>query len=150
MTNLALSIVEFSSHGPHGVSIAMLTFLGLHALENGPSYKPSLCSEYKRRLCAMIFFGDKLGVAFTGRPPMISRRYCSSPLPLDIRDEDLAADEATLMKSFHSLDNHGWNTEGKLYPSTLIRARSMISLVRDELIEIALEKGAFVTVEQLL
>lgn len=141
---------EMSSHAPHGVSVAMLTYMGLHVLENGPNYRPTLCSENKRRLAAMVFSGDKLGVAFTGRPPLISRRYYSTPLPLDIKDEDLAADEATLLKAFYSLDEEGWNTEGRIYPSTMMRARSIISFIRDELTEVALGKGVYVTIDQLL
>lgn len=99
---------------------------------------------------AQIFNSDKLGVAFTGRPPHINRRYCSTPLPLDIRDTDLAADEATLLKAFNSLDENGWNTDGGMYSSTLIRARCMIAYIRDELFEIALSKGVPVKVDDLL
>lgn len=128
----------------------MLTSLGLHALENDELYEPTLCSEYKRRLVAQIFASDKLGVAFTGRPPLISRRYCSTPLPLDFRDEDLAADQATLKRASQSLDAKGWNTDGGLYPISVIRARCIFAFVRDEIVEVALDKRVYATIDQLL
>jgi hypothetical protein len=59
-------------------------------------------------------------------------------MPLDISDEDLGSDDATLMRAFNSLDDHGWNTVGEIYPTTMIRARHMIAVIRDELIDIAL------------
>lgn len=133
----------------HGFTVTLLMYLGLHALENVDSYVPSLCSENKRRLVAQVFNSDKLGVAFAGRPPLISRRYYSTPLPLDISDEDLASDEATLMRAYHSLDHCGWNTHGGLYSATVIRARCMIAVIRDELMEISLSKQVTVSVDHL-
>lgn len=140
-----------SSFGSHGVSATMMTFLGLHALgSESRSYRPSICSENKRRIVCSIFISDKLGATFTGRPPLISRRYMSTPLPLDIPDADLAGDESTLFKAVQSLDSQGWNTDGAIYPSTVMRARCMIALVRDEIIEVALNNGAHISREYLL
>lgn len=89
-------------------------------------------------------------VSFTGRPPLISHRYASTPLPLDLRDEDLLSDGPTLVQAVASLDDKGWNTSGGVYSSTLIRARAMLAFVRDELIEIALSTGKGTTLEALL
>lgn len=127
----------------------MMTYLGLHALEHEAPYKPSLCSENKRRLAAQIFASDKVGMAFTGRPPLISRQYCSTALPLDIRDEDLTGGVANIARAAESLNGQGWNTKGELYPATFIRARSMIAFVRDELLEVSLSKNVFVTIDHL-
>ncbi|KAK2608844.1 hypothetical protein QQS21_002557 [Conoideocrella luteorostrata] len=141
---------SFSSHASHGVTIAMMAYLGLHALEDKKPYKPTFSSEYKRRLATQIFVSDKLGIAFTGRPPFITGRYCSIPLPLDICDEDLASEEAAFERACSFVDEAGWNTRGGLYPATVTRARAMTSFVRDELLEIALGKGVFATTDQLL
>lgn len=127
----------------------MLTYLGLHALENGPSYRPTLCSEYRRRLVAQIFTTDKFGVSFAGRPPSLTGTFCSTPMPLDISDEDLGSDDTTLMQAFNLLDDHGWNTVGEIYPTTMIRARHMIAVIRDELIDIALCNRRPVDINQL-
>lgn len=126
-----------------------MTYLGLHVLENGDTYKPSFCSENKRRVVAQIFIGDKLSCAFSGRPPLLSRRYFSTPLPLDLRDEDLMSDSVTILRAAGELDERGWNMLGGLYPATIIRARCMMAFVRDELIEIALSKGVFITLDHL-
>ncbi|PYI03045.1 hypothetical protein BO78DRAFT_207369 [Aspergillus sclerotiicarbonarius CBS 121057] len=138
-----------SSYVSHSLTVTMLTYLGRHVLEDRPSYRPSFCSENQRRLAAQIFTTDKFGVAFTGRPPLLPLAYFSTPPPLDLRDEDLASDEATLMQAVESLDDHGWNTSGDVYPATLIRARYMIAAIRDEILSIALRKHNPVDIEQL-
>lgn len=134
----------------HGTTVTMSTCLGMHVLENEEPYEPTLCSEYKRRLFAQIYHSDKVGVSYTGTPPLISRRYCSTPLPLDIGDDDLASDRETIMKAVYALDDQGWNTQGNVHSATVIRARSMLSNIREELLEIALGKNVFVTTDQLL
>jgi hypothetical protein len=127
----------------------MMTFLGLHVQQSDALYRPTLCSELRRRIFAQVFVSDKLVVSFTGRPPLLSRRFCTTPLPLDIRDEDLAAEPEVLDRAVASLDQNGWNTDGGLYSATLIRARTMIAYVRDELIEIALSQNTLVSLDHL-
>lgn len=127
----------------------MMTFLGLHVQQHDALYQPTLCSENRRRLFYQIFTSDKLVVSFTGRPPLVSRRFCSTPLPLDISDEDLASDASKLNRAVASLDPNGWNTHGAMYSVTVIRARAMIAHVRDELVEIALSHNISVSLEHL-
>lgn len=134
----------------HGTTISLLTFLGLHAEPGTSHYKPNLCLENKRRLFAYCFNIDKVIVAFTGRPPLLSGRYCSTPLPLDLSDEDLMADEETLQSVVESLDENGWNTRGKVYPATLLRARVMCSYIQDEILELALSPRPKTSLEDLL
>ncbi len=126
-----------------------MTFLGTQAEEQTSSYVPTSYSEYKRRTAIHIFTRDKLGVAFTGRPPLISHRYFSTPMPLDIADQDLL-DAASLERAARSVDDKGWNTDGKLHSSTAIRARFMISMIRDELVEATLSKASHVNIDYLL
>ncbi|KAI9162815.1 C6 transcription factor [Paramyrothecium foliicola] len=137
------------SMSAHGVSVTMMTFLGLHVLENGPSYTPSFCSEYRRRIFAQVFCSDKLGMVFTGRPPLIGHRFCCTPMPLDIPDEHLMADPATLARVVQSLDRNGWGTAGVISPTTILRARFMVACIRDEIHEIALGRNIAVTLDQL-
>jgi hypothetical protein len=92
---------------------------------------------------------DKVIVSFTGRPPLMSYRYASTPLPLDLRDEDLLSDGATLARAVAALDGNGWNTSGGVYSVTLLRARSMLAFIRDELVEIALSTQKGITLEIL-
>ncbi|KAH6609847.1 n-terminal binuclear zn cluster-containing dna binding domain-containing [Trichoderma cornu-damae] len=120
-------------------TVALVTFLGMHDESNSPSYEPSLASESRRRLFAQMFVGDS--VLFTGRPPRLSHRFAVTPPPLDLRDEDLIEGGEVVREAVKSLDENGWNTRGKVYPATLTRARYILALVRDELVEIDIVKG---------
>ncbi|KAH7024511.1 uncharacterized protein B0I36DRAFT_376479 [Microdochium trichocladiopsis] len=134
----------------HAAAVTMATFLGMHAHTNGPEpYQPTFCSEYQRRLCAHVFTSDKLGVSFTGRPPITSRRFWSTPLPLDIADADLW-DPARLATALANLDSNGWSKNGQVNSSTLMRVRSMTARIRDELYEIALDPSVRPGRESLL
>lgn len=117
-----------------------MTFLGMHAESNSPSYEPTLASESRRRLFAQLFVGEKDGVLFTGRPPRLSHRYAFTPLPLDLRDEDLLAGGEALERAVAGLDENGWNTGGKIYSATVTRARCIVAMIRDELVEIGIGK----------
>lgn len=97
-----------------------------------------------------MFVFDKIGVMLTGHPPLLSHRYYTAPLPLDLRDEDLIADADTLNRAINSLDDRGWNTDGGLYPATVARARCMMAIIRDELIEVTMRNGRNPSLEQLL
>lgn len=127
----------------------MMTGLGAHDEEASPHYKPSFFSEYKRRNAVHTFTRDKLEVAFTGHPPFISHNYFSTPMPLDLADRDLL-DASSLERAVKALDSNGWNTDGKLHSVTAIRARFMVALIRDELIEATLGKARHVNAAYLL
>ena len=127
-----------------------MTFLGLQTLEDSSEYIPTAQSENRRRIAAQIFSVDEAGVVFSGRLSQMSHRYFSSPLPLDLRDEDLVADETTLSAAISTLDDKGWSSRGTLCSATVIRARCMIALIRDELIEVTLGKSSQVSFNHLL
>ncbi|KZL87499.1 fungal specific transcription factor [Colletotrichum incanum] len=134
----------------HAETVALSTFLGFHDEVATEPYKPTICSEIKRKLFCYVFYMDKVLASFAGRPPLISRRYARTPPPLDLKDEYLLADEATLARHVAALDEKGWNTEGGLYSATIVRARVMLAHIRDELFEIALGHGPVTPVETLL
>lgn len=134
----------------HAESLALVTFLGLRAEANAASDRPTLASEHRRRLAAKTFSRGKVLVVFTGRPPLTGRRYVSTPLPLDLSDEDLLADKATLARAVQSLDSKGWNTKGEVYSATLLRARTVSAFIRDELVEIALGGPQHASLESLV
>ncbi|WDK17844.1 fungal specific transcription factor domain-containing protein [Colletotrichum graminicola] len=141
---------SFSCWQLHAETVALSTFLGFHDEVAAEPYKPTVCSEIKRKLFCYIFYIDKVLASFTGRPPLISRRYARTPPPLDLKDEYLLADEATLARHVANLDENGWNTEGGLCSATFIRARVMLAHIRDEVFEIALGHGPVTPVETLL
>lgn len=130
-------------------TVALLTFLGRHVGSEDTNYIPSLCSEHRRRITARVFNVDKVLVSFTGRPPLLSRRFFSSPLPLDLTDLDLESDQATVRHAVQELDANGFRHVGDLKGSSMVRARSQIAYIKDELLEIALANSVKVTFESL-
>ncbi|OTA86889.1 hypothetical protein M434DRAFT_81723 [Hypoxylon sp. CO27-5] len=134
----------------HAESISLLTFLGFHAVEERNRHQASVSNEVKKRLFHHLFTMAMVVVSFTGRPPLIASRYSSTPLPFDLSDEVIFSDNETFMKAVERLDERGWNTDGEIYPSTRIRARTMIAAIREELFEIALANEQVASVETLL
>jgi len=114
--------------------------LGLHRAKVYPSDEvPSVAAEARKRVFASVFRMDKGVATFTGRPPLFSRRYTTrQSLPLDVSDEALFAGGETLARAIASLDENGFNMDGEIYSATILRARTLLALVRDEILEIAL------------
>lgn len=124
--------------------------MGRHDQHEDDLYVPCLASENKRRLFGAIFNMDKLLVSFTGRPSLLSHRFVSTPLPLDLPDEVLLSDEATIQQAFHSLEPGGWCGGSRLYQTTFLRGRVMLAYIRNELIECALDTKKQVSLEQIM
>ncbi|KAH8671744.1 hypothetical protein BX600DRAFT_434838 [Xylariales sp. PMI_506] len=123
----------------HSQAMNFLTFHGLHVQPSNADYHPTLQSELTRWSFWSSFSIDKVLVSFTGRPPYLSRHYASTALPLDLTNDDILAGGEVLYKAVTTtLDEQGWSTQYGLRASTSVRARAMVSLLRDELFEIAL------------
>lgn len=118
--------------------VAVATFLGLHTLAPSSPFDTSISAELNKRLFAAIFNIDKVVTIFTGRPPLLSRRYCTTPLPLDIDDESLLGRTLPLMHRILQLDHNGWNEEDTLYSTTILRVRTQLAYIRDAIMEFAL------------
>lgn len=134
----------------HGQQVAMVTYIGMHAAQHDASYVPTVASEARRRLASQSFVVDKVAACFNGRPPLLSRKYMLTPLPLDLRDEVLLSDPETISRAVAALDEKGWNTDGKVYPTTSLRARRMLASVTDEVMEVSLGDPASTSIEALL
>lgn len=65
-------------------------------------------------------------------------------------DEVLSLDQETITRAAESLDSKGWNTDGAVYSATVIRARYICAVVRDELLEMALVPDQDIPREQIL
>ncbi|EHK42515.1 hypothetical protein TRIATDRAFT_137434, partial [Trichoderma atroviride IMI 206040] len=128
----------------HAETAAMLTFSGFHVDRRcGPSTslsKPmaSISTEARRRIVCQIFIADKFLAAFVGRPALLTRRFCSIQLPLDLDDGVLLSDKDTFQRHLLRLDNDGWDTDGRLHSASILRVRTMVALIRDEILEIGL------------
>ena len=116
-------------------------------MSNKSQVERSVSVQVKRRLYASIYKTDKALALFTGRPPLISSKYASTPLPLDISDEELMG---RIPPSSGNLDQFGWNTEGKLYMTTMIRARFLVLQIGERLLELMLQEPNCVTEQSLL
>nr|XP_036577642.1 fungal specific transcription factor [Colletotrichum truncatum]KAF6784676.1 fungal specific transcription factor [Colletotrichum truncatum] len=124
----------------HAETVAILSFLGLHIATLSPEqpYKPTLSSEIRRRIFCHVFISDKGASSFTGRPPLLSGKYTSTPLPLDLRGEYLLSDEAMLAREVATLDEQGWSKSNNVNSISSLRARFCFSVICDEIFEIAL------------
>ena len=97
-----------------------------------------MASELRKRQFIGVFITDKTLATMTGRPPLLSRRYSTCQLPLDLSEEQLMADEPELSHIRSKLDSDGWNTSGEVYPSTWARALLLMNLIREEVLEMSL------------
>ncbi|ROW04898.1 hypothetical protein VMCG_04902 [Cytospora schulzeri] len=134
----------------HGQQIALATYLGMHTIQQSASYVPTVAAEARRRLISQIFVVDKAAASFNGRPPLLSRKYMLTPLPLDLCDEVLLSDPDTIAKAVEALDDNGWNKDGKCYSTTIVRARRMLASVKDEVMEVSLGDPTCTSTEALL
>lgn len=121
----------------HSDMIAATTFAGLHLDVDSWPNKITFISQFQRRLFASVYELDKQLATFAGRPPGLSWRYTSCPLPLDISDESLINGGRDLELTIEVVDVHGWNTKGQFYPATRLRALCLLSQIRDEILEIS-------------
>ena len=92
---------------------------------------------------------DTVIVSFTGRPPLISSTYSSTPLPLDLDDDELL-DEGKLEAALRGLDGNGWRVVPKLTRLTSTRARAMLGMTREEIFRVALGYEQLTALDTLL
>lgn len=120
--------------------MALTTFLGLHCIPRTTPYEPSVSSEINRRLFACVYNIDKVISSFTGRPPLLNARHVSTPLPLDIDDDILLGDRASLLEVARSpeISDERQFSNNKLKAVTIMRARGMMAFVRNDILDISL------------
>jgi hypothetical protein len=120
----------------------MLTFSGFHVDRTTDSLATESGSvvsrEARRRIVCQIFIADKFLATAVGRPPLLTRRFCSIKVPLDLDDTALLSDKETFQRQLLRLDPDGWDIDGRLHSSSILRVRTMIALIRDEILEIGL------------
>jgi hypothetical protein len=89
-------------------------------------------------------------VSIAGRPPLLSQKFITTPLPLDIKDEYFALDPDSLrQKAKDTLDECGWSTEEGVNQITVYRARCILTKIREQIAEIALGHDAGTTINEL-
>ncbi|KAI1117658.1 hypothetical protein F5Y14DRAFT_464709 [Nemania sp. NC0429] len=134
-----------------GEVVTLLTFLGYHVLSDSPDYQPSYVVEIKRRLYYQVYITHMTLVSLTGRPPLLSQGYHTTPLPLDISDSILFSSNNDFITSAKAdIGATGWNKHAMRFPVSFLRARATLSLLREEIMQFALSTKRLVTIEDLL
>jgi hypothetical protein len=108
----------------------MLAFAGFHVDRSndlsGAISETRATIEARKRIVCQIFVADKLLATFVRRPPLLTRRFCSIKLPLDLADTTLLSDKLTYQRLVLDLDHDGWNMDDCL---DSMRVRTMLALV---------------------
>jgi hypothetical protein len=103
----------------------------------------------RKRLSAACFWNDKEISLFTGRPPALSHRYYTCPLPLDLADEVLLEGGELLQREIDALDEHGWNQKGEIYDATRCRIIALFAAIQDEVMELFIGTPAQFSMERV-
>jgi hypothetical protein len=118
---------------------------GLHRLPNYANSKLTAASEYKRRLFSAIYCSDKTHSSLNGTPPLLPRHYCDVEPCLDLDPRAPYFSQQELAAAINSLDRDGWNTAGRTYGTTILRAKVKLSTIREEILELSLGVSVVVT-----
>ncbi|PYH43754.1 fungal specific transcription factor domain-containing protein [Aspergillus saccharolyticus JOP 1030-1] len=108
---------------------------GIHRNDVPREQSPVFVHQWRRTCLAVVYTMDKTIATALGRPPMMTRHYCSLEPPLDL-DED--PDPAEHESNLRSIDEHGWNVDRRPRPATTIRLRLMLAKIREEVLELYL------------
>jgi len=106
-------------------------------------------TEYRSSLGASAYHMDKCESIFSARPPTITRFYCTYKIPLDLSEDELYGGPERLKSALSKLDENGWNTNGSIHASTLLRARCMLTPFWEELLEMTLGIKPQLTCERI-
>jgi hypothetical protein len=112
------------------------TALGLHRLT--PGLPITFISEMKKRIFSATYFCDMGSSLLTGRPPSLSYRFSRIQLPVDVSDEVLMKGGEDLQRAINALDSDGWNREGIIHTSTMVRTRTLLAPILNEALELFL------------
>ncbi|EIT83012.1 hypothetical protein AO1008_10481 [Aspergillus oryzae 100-8] len=115
--------------------------LGLHRFQSSDNDVPFFISETRKRLFGTSFRWDKNLATLLGRPPRLPYHYCETSLPLDIDDDSILHRDSP-EPLLQQLGPDGWNitgvNNGTLRHATLLRLRFMISVLREQVLELSL------------
>ncbi|KAG2003911.1 hypothetical protein GB937_009274 [Aspergillus fischeri] len=119
-----------------GDLVSSIYAMGLH--HNEDKNIPFYLSETRRRILAVTHRTDKNIATLLGRPPRLPHHYCAVELPRDLADETLFLDHKCIEMALLTLDKEGWNTAGRFYPATVIRMRQILSVLREQVLDLSL------------
>lgn len=151
MTNLFNVTIGRRSWLYLGEVVTLLTFMGYHVLPDSPNYQPNFMIEMKRRIYYHIYNTHMTLVSLTGRPPLMNQSFNTTPLPLDLSDLTLFGEqEEASIRAKADISDTGWDKYSRSFSVSFMRARSQLSLLREEIMHFALNTKRQVSIEELL
>jgi hypothetical protein len=115
-----------------------ITALGFHKGFKGGESGPPYLVELRKRVMALAHERDKELATFVGRPPRLSRRYCTVDLPLDLPDSAIIGPVEHFEAARAKLDENGWSGDVMVHPVSRLRAILLLSIIREEVLELSL------------
>lgn len=119
-------------------AISALLAAGLHENAREGHNVPFFLIEIRKRIFARLY-GIDIGLAtFLGRPPRISKRFCSINLPLDLDEDVFFLSGEALDRELVHLDQNGWNTQGHVRTTAVMRWSIITAMIREDTLELLL------------
>ncbi|QYS95345.1 Zn(2)-C6 fungal-type domain-containing protein [Trichoderma simmonsii] len=144
------SIVSSILQGPndpsfwplHSETVSFACSMGLNTISDTSIQDPRFLKQSERRLFTAIYILDKTAATLRGKLPLLVSDHCSTALPLDICNTILLRwrpGQGVNLTSF-GVNDEGWNVDGKIYSTTTLRARGLIAHIREQILNLALNK----------
>lgn len=125
-----------------GDTISALYAEGIHCEREFE--EPFFLRESRRRIYAATTRSDKSLANFFGRPPMMNSRYSDRQDPLDIDEHVACSDDPEVVnEALSKLDANGWDTEGRIRPTSWVRLRHQMSIAQERFLELSLAGQKF-------
>lgn len=112
--------------------------LGFHKGFQGEEARTPYLIELRKRVVATAHELDKGLATFVGRPPHLSRRYCTMDLPLDLPDSIIIGPIEQFEAALAKLDENGWSGNPMVNTAARHRAMALLSVIREEVLELSL------------
>jgi hypothetical protein len=134
----------------HGDLVITSITSGLHRLPEYGTVKLTAASEYKRRLFNTIYYSDKTHASLYGTPPLLTHHFCDTQPCLDLPDSIVLLTPEEMAAAASSLNPDGWNNAETFGSTTLLRAKLQLSIIREEILQLALGINVEVTEQRIL
>jgi len=122
----------------HGDMVTTAITSGLHRLPPYGFGKVTPASEFKKRLWSWIYCNDKTHASLYGTPPLLTRVFCDVEACLDLPDEILLLPEQQITLALASIGANGWRSPHMHGHTTVLRSKVKLSVIREEILELAL------------
>ena len=119
-------------------AISALLAAGLHENVQEGHNVPFFLVEVRKRIFARLYGIDISLATFLGRPPRMSKRFCCINFPLDLDPEAYCIGGEALDRELSNLDANGWNTQGHIRTSAVMRWSIVTAMIREDTLELLL------------